>query len=266
MMRRDTLPSLILFVIFLLLVFATIVANEISPSICTIEILDSANCFEFWVNRYQTFLSGMIALIAAGIGAAFLYMQIAQSDRQEAERVQRKHDAARSMLPLALSQICRFAEENAQAIRDSISNIRRNRAIETVKFKAKNQNIDGFSRQILAEFIENTHLRSDNIVFRLVSKIQIYEARSSRLTMKDSNFFSFDDIDDLIQCAADCIAIYCYAGSIFPYARRELEKFEQSMVSLEELQSVAYLFGFRSEDAENLRKYFLRRIVEKHCN
>jgi hypothetical protein len=68
-----------------------------------------------WVYEYQTLLAGSLAFVGAGIGAWFLNRQIGQADRHERHRIERKREAARAMLPLALSSILQYATESADA-------------------------------------------------------------------------------------------------------------------------------------------------------
>lgn len=257
-MRRDAFSPLAVFVPFLLLVFALIVASELAPVACASKNSDSANCFDYWLNRYQTLVSGLFALGAALIGAVFLYKQISLADRQEAERIKRKHAAARSMLPLALGQICRSSEENAQAIRATIVHIRRYKIAPVGVIKAKNQKIDGYSLQILSEFIEFMPHSESHVIFKIVSQIQLYEARLSRILVKLDQLRS-DHIDDLMQCAADCVLIYCYASSIIGYARRETEEISDPNSLNEYLFMAAHVMGFLEEDIEMLEKHFRRK-------
>lgn len=64
---------------------------------------DWINDFSQCLYEWQGLEGGGIALAAAGLGAWFLWRQIAQSDRHELERLQRQHLAVRATLPLTLS-------------------------------------------------------------------------------------------------------------------------------------------------------------------
>lgn len=70
-------------------------------------IADFSQCLYEW----QGIEAGILALLAAGIGAYFLWLQVSQSDRIEAERLAREHSAVRATLPLTLSGLCETLRE-----------------------------------------------------------------------------------------------------------------------------------------------------------
>lgn len=65
-------------------------------------ILDFSQCLYEW----QGLEAGALALLAAMIGAYFLWRQVSQTDRIEAGRLARQHSAIRATLPLTLSGLC----------------------------------------------------------------------------------------------------------------------------------------------------------------
>ncbi len=65
-----------------------------------------------WVafaDRWQTLISGGLAILAALIGAGFIYHQTRQARGFESDRLVRRHAATRSTLPLVLSSIMEYA-------------------------------------------------------------------------------------------------------------------------------------------------------------
>lgn len=60
---------------------------------------DPSLCWFEW----QTLVSGLLAVAAAGFTVRYLKKQISQSDKQERDRLRRQHDATRATLPLTLS-------------------------------------------------------------------------------------------------------------------------------------------------------------------
>src|SRR4051794_35525172 len=67
-------------------------------------------CWEFWLNRYQTLIVGVVAFVGAFLTVQAVRAQIQQADRLEDERRERESYAARATLPLALSAITGYAE------------------------------------------------------------------------------------------------------------------------------------------------------------
>lgn len=69
-----------------------------------------------WLYRWQTLVTGGAAVIAAATSIWFLSKQVRQADSHEQARQRRRHAAARATLPLALSQICSYAETVAREL------------------------------------------------------------------------------------------------------------------------------------------------------
>lgn len=64
----------------------------------------------YWINQHQTLITGLLALLAAGIAAYFLWRQISQEQSRHEELIQRKLRAVRAGLPIALSEIHEYAD------------------------------------------------------------------------------------------------------------------------------------------------------------
>ena len=48
--------------------------------------IQAANCFEFWLNRYQTMISGLLALSAAVVAYLAAKLQIRHAERLEEKK------------------------------------------------------------------------------------------------------------------------------------------------------------------------------------
>lgn len=73
-----------------------------------------------WVSfadHWQTLISGILAILAALSGAGLVYYQTRQTRAVEEDRLQRRHAAARSTLPLVLSSIMNYARQVAAGMR-----------------------------------------------------------------------------------------------------------------------------------------------------
>ncbi len=73
-----------------------------------------------WLHEWQTLVSGLLALGAAWWATAYVRRQIAQTDQLHRQDVERRHNAARVMLPLALAGIGAFLQTMADAVADEI--------------------------------------------------------------------------------------------------------------------------------------------------
>lgn len=95
--------------------------STLSVSLCSADTFTTSPnhrpttwCLEFWLNRYQTFLAGLMALVAAGITARLLMVQISEARRQSAAAAI-PHLVARRADLIEADQACRLCDE---AIRD----------------------------------------------------------------------------------------------------------------------------------------------------
>jgi hypothetical protein len=61
-----------------------------------IKATNSIGCFEFWLNRYQQLIAGILALVAAGVAAWLVWRQLRVMDVSRAVQVQ--EIAAKRML------------------------------------------------------------------------------------------------------------------------------------------------------------------------
>ncbi|MDO9499345.1 hypothetical protein [Falsiroseomonas sp.] len=68
------------------------------------------------LERWQTLIGSMLALLAALIGALLLRRQIKQAEDHENARITRRDIAARSALPVFLEQISEFCVELAHRL------------------------------------------------------------------------------------------------------------------------------------------------------
>jgi hypothetical protein len=85
-MRHDTPPAIFFTVV--LGTVATVALIDFS-SVCAADVVTDAlakkgafTCFEFWLNRYQTLLAGMIALFAAGLAFYAVRKQVTAAIEQ----------------------------------------------------------------------------------------------------------------------------------------------------------------------------------------
>lgn len=96
---------------FWLIFFPTIAASAVLFALAEADVSCGGgsiwNCIDHWVHRYQT----LIAAAAAVVTIFVLRSQIAEARSAEARNVARAQIAARAYLPLALTEVCEYAEE-----------------------------------------------------------------------------------------------------------------------------------------------------------
>lgn len=123
----------------------------------------NGSCFEFWLNRYQTLISGLLALAAAALTVRYLKLQINEERLRHENAVQAKSRAARIALPDALSAISGYT----------------NSCIEYLKVGSEHElpvlSEDAVSAlKISVEFVEGN---AAEIIVELLKFLQITRAR-----------------------------------------------------------------------------------------
>jgi hypothetical protein len=93
------------------------VASSIEPYACSLKIVSddiqgqkAANCFEFWLNRYQTLVGGFLTVIAGSFAYFAAQKQINHAESLEQRRRVAEEIAARARLSFALNEIYSYTE------------------------------------------------------------------------------------------------------------------------------------------------------------
>jgi len=199
--------------------------------------LSSFNCVgcSEWLNKWQTLISGLAAVAAAGISIRYLSKQIRQTDQHEQARLRRRHAAARATLPLALSQICGYAET---AVRE-MDILRCSLNSET------SPPAPGFSRPeppielvaSLERMIEATDNASvTRVLSDIIIEMQVLAANLVALSGEEGRRRSArPNIDAYMVRAAK---VYALASSLFPYARGEQDRMAKLDINAEVVRSL----------------------------
>lgn len=137
-----------------------------------------------WLYDWQTILSGLLASVAAVVTVWKLHGQIAQVERHRRDDIDRRHNAARAVLPLALAAISEFCRAMVEQV---ASELERNRDKFDVGFdenandtKIKFSPVDLPNNVIVTfeRFVETlTNTDSVRHVAELISRIQITQSR-----------------------------------------------------------------------------------------
>lgn len=178
------------------------------------------NCVVSWMDRWQTMLTGLAALIAAGISVYFVRQQIAQAESAEAHRRKRRLAAARSRLQMTLSTISHYGTDSLVYLKRLRDAVGANQPIPTLA-AAPRPILPDPSVLALEAVIEATD--SDDFagfLSDLISEMQVLNSRLSALPQEalDLGVYNLDAY--LINAAR----IYAYTSGAFPYARRETDE------------------------------------------
>lgn len=189
-----------------------------------LSLTDWAPMVGRWLWDWQTLIGGSLALGAAWIGAREVFRQTERTTSLAREEIERRHSAARVILPLALSEIDSLVQKMADQIADALAPYGPDGFDETV-----NNIIDGKSDSrhfqpivipnitltAFGNFVETLNREEDKRhIAELISTLQIYLSR----------FNLFDLNSTLIE--RNLIEVLLYLGkisflnqSIYNYAR-----------------------------------------------
>jgi hypothetical protein len=175
------------------------------------------------LDHWQAWDAGLLAIVAAGIGGAFVMRQIRQSDRQERERIARKFAAARAVLPLALSYISTYEIEIAETLR----NIHQRMTAGEKIVHSTMPTMPALGPDVileLKEMVEVAPAEVGDAVSVMLSKIQIQAAQLSSMVQRskapDEHLLTLHNVEGYIAYAA---GIYARAAALFGFARRKTE-------------------------------------------
>jgi hypothetical protein len=184
--------------------------------------------FVEWLNKWQTLVSGILALIAGG-GAVWAVLRQTREQRdQHAGMLERKRLSARAQMPEALSDLVGFVRECVQFVdgRRVGAPSKPNEAIEKLK--------------VAIEFVDTQPAKA---IFELVS---FYQVHNSRL-FSDQPRVGGDNAD--AQAYYDAAKLFFLTNRLYDYARNQAETVDDQMnpdVLLDELKGVVgigYYFG-----------------------
>lgn len=253
---------------FAMLLTVALISTGAITGACQLSVVEKVSgpgeCFEFWFNRYQTFVAGVFALIGAWATIRGVRAQIAHLERQERQQRKREIYAAKAVLPLSLSQITSYANEcivnilTAYAQFKSMKNILvTNISLQvpdipsditqpiqyTVRFSDRS---DAQRLANLLVVLQVQHSRLNGLQESLASRMSQHLRKSNRITVVvDHHFHS---------AVLDAANVYALASSLFEYARREDEGETASNAELSDMVQALHINGVWEEEHPELFK------------
>ena len=144
----------------------------------------AANCFEFWLNRYQTMVSGILALSAAVVAYLAARAQIRHAENLIEKRRQTEAYAARATLPLALSEVCDYAGACFDIFKSRLPNYKDRSPLDLPTFPSSAvkplQDCIRFSDKDQAKKNSRFAVKFTNIPLPSVRKISLEEGNALR--------------------------------------------------------------------------------------
>lgn len=212
-------------------------------------------CAVILLYKWQTLITGLLALLAAIPTVFLLHRQINLSERHERTRRQTQEAAARAVLPLTLSAIIDYAQQSSVILHSLYQN-REGQVIpkEVRVFDAPL--VPESAIGSLQSMIEASTNKSVVIVItKLINKIQIHNSRLYSIIYKKQAVLPITKLVAVINIEGlviDTAMIHTLAGSLFSYARSESETPEE--VSWDDVSSSLRLLKWYEPDFNDLHQ------------
>lgn len=204
--------------------------------------------------NWQSLIGGGIALI----GAAFLWCQIRQGDKQEKERLRRRFEAAKAGMPLLLSGICSHAKEVAGFLR-SIHAAAGQHAFGAPNLAVTTPVLDiqlARELQSLIEASPDNELATS--LAKLLGELQVLNSRVTEIPNLGSYMTGLQlTIEDYMLQVAK---VYADTSGLFGFARGNAKTVRQSEKM--ELRSALNLLELRDHEFERLHATAKRRFAQ----
>jgi hypothetical protein len=177
-----------------------------------------------WLYDWQTLAAGILALFAAIWAGILLQRQIRQSEDHRRDDVQRRHNAARLTMPLALAKISQLVQSIADQIAGELETFEPHSQARDIaetfgngprKFEPVELSDDVVAN--FRRFVETLTERNDiKHTAELISQIQILIARFNSLDLQGAGVRSNleDRLVDAAKARLLCDKMYDYARSV----------------------------------------------------
>lgn len=214
-----------------------------------------------FANQWQTLISSGLAILAALIGAGFVYHQTRQARRFELDRLGRRHAAARSTLPLVLSSIMEYARTVARDLRRLYLAAPGNHIEREALIAWEIPPLPQGETAALAEVIEAASNEVAKVIADLLGRLQVQVGRLRGLhadvvagTAGRRNILK-SEIEEYIQDIAD---IHARCELLLDYARREADTVQPMPLAADKLRAL-FLMGFHEGAFDNVKATITRR-------
>lgn len=205
-----------------------------------------------FAEKWQTLISGFLAIIAAFVGGAFINRQITASQRLEEAKRKRQFAAARAVMPLTLGEVIDFSKTCADALKE----IHRQRDKERIPPKTALPALPPLLPTLvqgLRDTIEHADDEAYPPVADLLGRLQIIAARLRSLwesLPRENHVVSAYSIEGYI---VDCAEVHARAALMFEFARRRSEAIK-TVPRAKDIASSLRLLGFTEEEYERIHE------------
>lgn len=214
-----------------------------------------------WLYHWQTLASGILAIAAAMIGGSFVLAQVHQAADQEAERLRRRHEAARATLPLTLSGLMEYGRGCGRALRILYLSSRGASVGRPAFEKFELPPIPTGAVPALAEMIEATSREVAESISELLRELQVQDGRlrSLKREILDAHAHRRNvpkiELHDYMLDVAD---VYGRCEALLDFARKESEVAGPAPKAAD-LKRALFLMGYHEAAFEQVKALAERR-------
>lgn len=178
------------------------------------------DCWVGFFKEWQTLVSAVLALVAAGFTIRKIGEQIKLQQEQFDQTNESKFWSARAHLPDALSAVAGYTEAGGLALRDESAEVPEYPTREISELKSA---------------IEHLHPGAAKRVFKLLVDLQVVNSRLRQYLQERTEGRNPDQ--GLAELYYDVANIRALVDSIYDYARGDHEEIDDSPLSVEDLLS-----------------------------
>lgn len=190
-----------------------------------------SDCSTEFFCKWQTLISGILALVAAVWTVCVLKRQINLSERHERTRRETSEAAARAVLPLTLSAIINYARQSS----NTLYALYKNREGEVITERMQTIELPPIPESAigsLQSMIEaSTNQAVVKVIAKIIGKIQIQNSRIRSVVHEEQavrpNHVSLVTARNIEDYIIDSAIIFAFAESLFDYARLQSETPEE---------------------------------------
>lgn len=218
--------------------------NDLNNAICAAPIVTNATatmqshgCSDFWLNRYQTLITGLIALVAAVMTVGVVRQQMAQIERHEEQRRRREENAVRAVIPLAVSGISDYARECTARL--SQIKVEEGKRVYPTGFTVPELNKDLIVN--LRDGIRYADRQTATQIHEMLAWLQIQNSRLRAIASSRPDDTSIIVPHNIERAILDAATLDVLASRLFQYGRGSMSF--RAMVRPEDLRTSLFLAG-----------------------
>ncbi len=213
-----------------------------------------------FLHDWQDLLGGLAAVAAAFVGGRYILKQIAYAKARDEMRARKEHASARSMLPLALASISKYAAACSKALKKLHAASSDQAVPESALQSLEPPQLPYDAISELKPLVQVAGEDVGLAVADLLGEIQILDSRLTGLREpRDSTSVHVVVVAFLEDVILNALKVYARASALYDYGRRKTEEIPTGEPNPAALYSAMNNLGFFDGRYETLRETIERR-------